>query len=385
MTYDVLVIGAGPAGLHAGQRLASAGFHVLVCEEHGQIGDPVHCTGVLGADVFDELDVPRAAVLNVLSTVRFVSPSGATISYTTPDPEAVVIDRGRFDHALAEDARRAGAEVRTHARVADLEVEADGVSATAGGTPVRARLVVLACGASYAVQRRLGLGCPTGLLHTAQRELPAERLMDVEVHFGTAVATEGFAWAVPVERPDGAYVRVGIMASRDALRGFHRMVERLAESWGVVAPSESPRQKILPTGPIARTVSDRVLVVGDAAGLVKPTTGGGIYYSLVSASIAAEVGGEALRTNRLDAESLAPYEHRWREQLEDELDAQSELRHVAASMSDRDIESLFDLVATDGIMPIVRKTARFNQHRHLIRALFMYPPARNVLFRALVG
>ena len=223
------------------------------------------------------------------------------------------------------------------------------------------------------------------LLLAAQRELPAKRLRDVEVHFGTTVAPEGFAWAVPVERPDGAYVRVGIMASRDALRGFHIMIDRLAESWGIVAPSEPPRQKVLPTAPIARTVSDRVLVIGDAAGLVKPTTGGGIYYSLVSAAIAAEVGGQALRTDRLDAESLGPYETRWREQLADELDAQSQLRQVAASMSDREIESLFDLAATDGIMPIVRKTARSNQHRHLIRALFMYPPARNVLFRALMG
>jgi hypothetical protein len=54
-------------------------------------------------------------------------------------------------------------------------------------------------------------------------------------------------------------------------------------------------------------------------------------------------------------------------------------------MSDHDIDALFDLAKTDGIMPIVRKTARFNQHRHLIRALFNHPPARRVLFRAFAG
>ncbi len=74
-------------------------------------------------------------------------------------------------------------------------------SVTAGARLVaRGRVCVLACGASYALQRKLGLGMPRLLLHSAQVELPAERLGDVEVHFGRSVAPRGFAWAVPVQR-----------------------------------------------------------------------------------------------------------------------------------------------------------------------------------------
>jgi len=222
-------------------------------------------------------------------------------------------------------------------------------------------------------------------MHTAQLEMPAARLGDVEVHFGQDVAPAGFAWAVPVARPSGPHVRIGVMSSHDAPRYFRQMLARVAAAWGVRGDAGAPRLKILPLGAIARTYATRLLVVGDAAGLVKPTTGGGIYYSILSAALAADTGGLALSRNRLDADSLAPYESAWRARLAREFDAQHALRRAAIAMSDTDIDRLFDLARTDGVMPLVRKTARFNEHRHLIRALFKHPPARRILFRALVA
>src|SRR5690348_1438067 len=89
---DVLVVGGGPAGLTAAAHLARRGFSVTVCEEHDAVGRPVHCTGVLAASAFDEFNLPRAALLNPVDTVRCTSPGGHCIEYTTPGPEAVVID-----------------------------------------------------------------------------------------------------------------------------------------------------------------------------------------------------------------------------------------------------------------------------------------------------
>jgi flavin-dependent dehydrogenase len=205
------------------------------------------------------------------------------------------------------------------------------------------------------------------------------------MHFGRAVAPDGFAWVVPVVRPDGDYVRIGAMASGDALGCYARMLARVADRWGVIADGVPPRQKVLPLGEIVRTFGDRLLVVGDAAGLVKPTTGGGIHYSILSGGLAADVACDALRRDRLDADSLSAYENAWRDQLADELDTQNALRSVVTRLSDVEIDSLFDLAQTDGIMPLVRKTAQFNQHRHLIRALFKHPPSRRILFHAIVG
>lgn len=366
-------------------RLAERGVRTLVCEEHARIGDPVHCTGVLSADSFTRFDLPSSATLNQLTSVRFLSPGGIPVDYTTPAPLATVIDRPVFDRALADRALAAGAEIRLGSRVTALEISKAGVRADAGGVSIHARVAVLACGATYKFQRRFGFGLPTTYLHTGQRELRASRPGDVELHFGQDVAPGGFAWAVPVLRPEGACVRVGVMASRDVRLCYERMVERVRERWGVIGGDAAPRVKILPLGAVGRTYGDRMLAIGDAAGLVKPTTGGGIHYSIVSGALAADVLVAALAGDRLDARSLSVYEDAWRSELAAEFEAQQELREVASSLSDEAIDNFFELAHTDGIMPIVRATARFNEHRPLIRALFKHPPARRILFRAMIA
>jgi geranylgeranyl reductase family protein len=379
---DVAIIGGGPGGLYAALLLARAGFSVAVLEEHETVGQPVHCTGVLAADAFGEFDLPRSSILNELATARFIAPSGREISYTTPTTEAVVIDRGALDSALADAAIAAGVELRLGTRVRGVGCHDDRLDVDADGTPVPARAVVLACGAAYGLQRQLGLGLPPVALNSAQLELPAGRGGDVEVYFGSDVAPRGFAWAVPVQRRQGAFVRIGLMAEGDPGPLFRRLSQRLAPSWGVAADAiGDPRRRYLPLSSLPRTYAPRVLAVGDAAGLVKPTTGGGIYYSLVSAQLAAATLGDALAADRLGEDTLRGYQEAWRRRLGPELRAQLALRMLAQRLNDGEIDSLFELAQFNGVMPIVRKTAQFNQHRHLIAEVFRHAPARQLLFR----
>ena len=137
---------------------------------------------------------------------------------------------------------------------------------------------------------------PRLFLHTAQIELPARRLGDVELHFGSEIAPKGFGWVVPVVRPQQIVrPRRRDVRERCAACIFNACCARVPERWGIdTADTSRPRQKMLPLAPLPRTYGDRLLAIGDAAGLVKPTTGGGIYYSLVSAALAADVLDEAL-------------------------------------------------------------------------------------------
>lgn len=381
---DVVIIGGGPGGLESARLLAADGWDVAVFEEHASSGDPVHCTGVIAIEAFDELGLSRDVILNPLRTARFIAPSGLSVEHTTPAVEAVVVDRLALDRWLHAEATRAGAAVVVGRRATAVDVDGAGITvAFSDGSSARGRACVLACGAQYAIQRRLGMGLPAAYLQSAQLELPAARPRDVEVRFGRRLAPGGFAWAVPVHRPHGPHARVGLMCDSDSARHFHLLVRDIAPRWGIdPAPADRPlvpRQKVLPLAPIARTFSDRVVAVGDAAGLVKATTGGGVYYSLLSAALASEVIGRGLRADRLDAAALEPYESAWRGRLGPELDAQRRLRQPAQRLSDVEIDAFFDLARTDGILPIVRKTARFNQHRHLILSLLQHPPARRIL------
>ena len=384
---DVVIVGGGPGGLRAATCLARDGFDVAVLEEHREVGTPVHCTGVLAQEALAELDLPRESILNALSTARFYSPSGRDFSYTTPTTEALVIDRAVFDRRLAQEAEAAGVAIRLGSRVTDVRTAADGVEVDdESGATIRGRAVILACGANYAFQRRFGLGLPTVHLNSAQLELPAGRSGEVELHFGNAIAPRGFAWAVPVTRRTGQFGRIGLMCHGDPARPFGNVLARIGPSWGIsVDIAQPPRRRLLPLAPIRRTYADRLLAIGDAAGLVKPTTGGGIYYSVLSARLAATVLADGLRRNRLDAAALSEYEAAWRQRLMPEFRAQLAMRMLAQRLTDREIDALFELAQTDGIMPIVRRTAQFNRHKNLIVALFKHPPARQIFFRRLAG
>jgi flavin-dependent dehydrogenase len=140
---------------------------------------------------------------------------------------------------------------------------------------------------------------------------------------------------------------------------------------------------MLPLGPIARTFADRVVAVGDAAGLVKPTTGGGIYYGMLSGVMAADALARSLRRDRLEADALQGYETAWRRRLGAEIESGIAFRRIAESLSDESIDALIDLGRDNGVVPLLRRTASFNWHRKAAVALLKHPSVRRIVFGAL--
>jgi flavin-dependent dehydrogenase len=139
---------------------------------------------------------------------------------------------------------------------------------------------------------------------------------------------------------------------------------------------------MLPLGPVRRSYGDRVVAVGDAAGLVKPTTGGGIYYGMLSGVFAADTLADALERDRLEARALRQYEARWRQRLGQEIRVGLAFRSIAARLSDESIDELIDLAQGDAVAPLIEQTASFNWHRKAAIALLGHPSVRRIVFRS---
>jgi len=377
---DVIVVGGGPAGLLAARDLAAAGLSAIVIEEHDRIGVPVHCTGVLGLDAFDELDLPRETVLHTIHAARFISADGSSLLIDHDRVRAAIVDRAAFDEALATSAAAAGAEIRTGCRVRQIDVTPDGVTVSTPDGLLQARACVMACGANYRFNRRLGLGLPRLFAHSAQREVPFPETDHVEVYLGRQIAAGGFGWLVPFRRGGQPYARVGVMCESRARAAFKTLSDRIGARFDIVPEWGEPRVKILPLAPVERTWSERVLAVGDAAGLVKATTGGGIFFGLLSGRIAADVLTSALAENCLTSTRLREYERRWRARLWPEMRAGLAFRTMAARLNDRAIDALVELARVDGLVPLLKQTADFNWHGAAARSLLRNPSFRRVVF-----
>jgi geranylgeranyl reductase family protein len=383
---DVVIVGAGPAGLMAARHLATRGHDVVVLEEHSGIGVPAHCTGLLGIEAFSELDLPRHTILDTTHAARFVAPDGTSVTVDADRVNAAIVDRPLFDQALADSSRAAGAELRSSARVRTIAVSDTGVTISAdgdGGT-IAARACILACGAHYRFNRQLGLGVPRAFVQSAQLEQAFAGPDQVEVHLGRSVAPRGFAWVVPFRRDGQPYQRLGLMAEARAGSLFRSFATQIRARFGLGDPGwPQPRLKILPLGPVAKTYGPRLLAVGDAAGLVKPTTGGGIYYSLISGQFAAETLDGALLGDDLRESRLRQYETRWRDRLGAEIRIGLAFRLLASRLNDRGIDSLVELARIDGIVPMLRQTADFNWHRQSALALLRHAQFRRILLTSL--
>jgi geranylgeranyl reductase family protein len=351
---DAAIVGAGPSGLLAATTISKKSYRVQVYEEHSVVGEPNHCAGLVSVEGLVKLGIKpnESFTQNTIIGGRIYAPNGEYIEIRDTKPRAHVIDRGEFDRHLAQRAHDYGVEILTSARVEKLaEKNRYNVGLKTGDGSIESRIVIDAEGSgSRLIQQILpGYKKPRSIPGINVEVSGVEVESDlVEVWFTEELAKGFFIWVIPLS---GCNVRCGLATSEgnpvDNLRKFIKKrfsVEDISDIWG---------GSVVTGGPVSSTISDGLMVVGDAAGHVKPTTGGGVVMGGLCSRIAGGVAIKALEEEDCSKSVLRPYEAGWRGEYGSEFRSMLALRNLMNSISDARFNRLFEAFKESGLQNVV--------------------------------
>lgn len=367
--YDVVIIGAGPAGSVAAKTIAQAGRSVLLLEKRQEIGAPVRCAEAVGGETaaqFIALD-PQwiAAEIDAFSVTN---PRGEGV-VLPPEETTIVLERKIFDRELARLAAEAGAEVIVKARATDLlrgERGIEGVALVWQGQPheVRAQIIIGADGAESQSPRWAGLKSIPQLTdyYTAAQYLMTGVAVNprlCQYHLGWSLAPGGYAWVFPKGH---GQANVGLVMTVNP-KETHTALDYLNDFVAARFPHSSILAQVAGGIPVTNVlpemVTDGYLCVGDAAHQSDPLTAGGIGPGMIGGRLAGQVAVDALDANDVSATFLKQYERRWDERLGKTFRRLRRIRHALLKIPE------------DKLSDIIRHAAQLDGQQHSTKDLLL--------------
>jgi digeranylgeranylglycerophospholipid reductase len=355
---DVLVIGAGPAGSMTAKWAAKHGAKVLMIEKRQEIGSPVRCGEGMSKDWLSEVGIRPGKWINVeVEGARIFSPSEKVFEINEKhagNEVGYVVERDGFDKQLAIDAANAGVEVVLKTAAVGILKEAGKVVGARvrqfGETfEVRAPITVGADGFESQVGRWAGV--PTNLQLRDMDTCLQYRMTNVDCDtrycdfYLGRVAPGGYVWVFP--KDEGlANVGIGVQVSQ-----IKTMAEARSylDAWIAKHPGYAKGKKIDMVGggvsisaPLKQTVADGFMLVGDAARMIDPLTGGGIANGCIAGKLCGEVAARAVASNDTSSGFLQAYEKGWRARLEEKLYRNWLAKEKLCTISDETFDKLVD-------------------------------------------
>ena len=377
--YDALIIGGGPGGAIAAGDLALAGHSVCLVEKRPAIGAPVRCAEGIGKDILAEFIEPDDRWISAeIKGARIVAPDGVSMTLEQQmagSKVGYILDRKVFDRDLVWQAASKGAEVHVKTRATGAIVEDGAVKGavieTCGQTrEVRADVVIAAdgveskfprwCGIDSAVPMRELMSCAQYVL----TDIDIEPAMTV-FYLGNRVAPEGYAWVFPKgERT--ANVGIGISARRS--RDGNRARDFLDRFVAAHFPEGKTIEFIVGGVPVCRplpcTVADGLMVVGDAARVADPMTGGGIYNAMKTGRLAAGVASESISAGNCSRSALMAYDQAWRHsKMGKTLERNWRIKEYFITLSDEKLNAIVHSMSRMNL----KEFSVFNLVKELIR------------------
>ena len=339
-SYEVMIIGGGPAGNAAANCLAQNGLNTVVIDTKEKLGDKL-CTGIVGQECSLLIPPDPSLIYRDAPKVSIFGPNDACYELQDSNNHAFIIDRVNYVADIAFAAQANGADYFLDHKVTELNIESDSVSASivspSGRHLISSEVVVVASGFGSNLIPMAGLEKhKTGdYLVGAQVNSQAPRVDHTYLFTGSAYIPGSFGWLVPTVHNEALLGAVFKNMEKDVFMAF---LDHL-RSKNVVCSYESPvRYWGIPVRPLKKTFAHRTLVVGDAAGFAKPTTGGGIYYAILSGLLAAETILSA--EGNFDYKTMANYETLWGKKFGQELNVGYYARLLYGSLDDNSLAML---------------------------------------------
>jgi digeranylgeranylglycerophospholipid reductase len=319
--YDIVVVGAGPAGSTAARYAAQNGCSVLMLEKDREIGVPVRCgEAVEESGLRNFLEPKEIWFANRIVNGRIIAPDGTTVT-VNHNEKGYILNRKVFDLDLAIMAAQAGVEILTKAYVYDL-IKTNGavngikVKYLGKDYQIGARIVIAADGIESRVGRWAGL--KTNLqLHDIEScaqmtigNIDVDR-NSIDLFFSSKFASGGYAWVFPKDSHT-ANVGVGILGKNNAKKSaMEYLKEFVAQKFPTASTLVSVVGSVSCAPYLKELVTDSLMIVGDAAHQANPISGGGIIRAIWAAQIAGEVAAHAVKDNDVTKKRLQEYSKRW--------------------------------------------------------------------------
>ncbi len=364
--YDVIVVGAGPAGCMTARTCAERGLSVLLMEKDAEIGSPKRCAEGISIRGFERAGVRfnKKYVANELDGAVLWSPSGKQVVMKSPDSKGYLLERKVFEKHLAKDAIKAGADCMVRTTATGLIEESGkiaGVKADFMGDPVefKSKIVVGADGVESKIGRMAGLRTTNKMkdyISGFQYEMAGVENLDTEkIHmwFGNKIAPKGYLWVFP-KGDDLANVGIGITGTANEKKTARSYLERFIADNPHFFRDASPVEVNAGGVPVSAHmdepfVKDNLMLVGDSAQMVNPIHGGGMSTNLYAAEICGRTAAEAIEEGDTSAKRLSGYEKGWKDTDGVRMQKLLKLRYFAEKLSDQDFEWFADNLSSEDL------------------------------------
>jgi len=303
---DVLIVGAGIAGLYTGYLLSKEGVKVKLVDRKNEIGKPLKCAGLVSKRVEKFFKLEKEIVLNRIRKARFYCNS--TFLELKSKTLALVLDREKLEKKICEKFLSFGGNLSLKESFIDFKVEENFIQVKTSKEIYKPKILIGADGANSLIRKKLGI-FPRLRLHALQTEAEGNFKEWVELWFDSSLTKDFFGWVVPLNKN---FARIGIASTSNPFSAYKKFLGKRLHRF-----KKPNAAGIIPIGLIKKSCSKRVLLVGDAACQVKPFSGGGITYSLIASTVLKNAVLKALELEDFSEEFFRKtYEVEWRRFLE---------------------------------------------------------------------